>query len=371
MRLFSMMDGLLRDPDSVCRVDLAGKDLGKLCARLLLIFVITSALYGAAMGCFRWIHPEYFFSDFELYTPDGAAVCGDVAGVSFEKRTVYTASLDLPEAEDARIRFNLTRPSDPYEVESIGEEKGYGAIVLAPDSVLREAGAWKTPLLVAVKTPLLFVLTLAICAMALYVLNLAFEIRLHFLPVMTTLAFGLAATGVMLGVLVPITGLFSVVTADYHFMKVLHLLAFSVAGAFGVKVLYRGLVRFAPEGARGVWSLVVVWLVLYCVVGGQVAWTLKPFLGTPYLPATPPFRLERGNIYVSFFSSLSQVTSPRRDARSEQPGFAQPASYAPAPPRDGATTQSAADSDPSDGPPLDAGAAAAGTDPPDLVAVAP
>lgn len=41
---------------------------------------------------------------------------------------------------------------------------------------------------------------------------------------------------------------------------------------------------------------------------------LKPFLGTPYLPATPPFRLERGNIFVSTFGSMQDVGAGERRA---------------------------------------------------------
>jgi hypothetical protein len=64
----------------------------------------------------------------------------------------------------------------------------------------------------------------------------------------------------------------------------------------------------ARPGGRGRRAALVSWLILYGLVGGQVAWTLKPFLGTPYLPALPPFRLESGNIYVSFFSSLNAMS---------------------------------------------------------------
>ena len=310
MNLLKTMDALLRDPESVYRMAAEGRDLGRLCAKLLLIFVITAGLCGAAMGSFRWLHPGFFFSDFELSSPEGPVASGQVAGVNYDTNTIYATGALPDVAEDATIRFNLTQPSDPYKVQYVTREKGYTAIVLAPGSSLGEPDAWKLPLLVAAKTPLLFILTLGICSLALYVLNLAFDIRLHFMPVMTTMSFGLAATGVMLGVLVPITGMFSVVTGDYHFMKVLHLLAFTLAGLYGVKILYRGLVRLAPEGSRGVGKLVFVYLVLYCIIGSQVAWTLKPYLGTPYLPATPPFRVEAGNIYVSVFSSAARVASP-------------------------------------------------------------
>ncbi len=312
MNLLSTMDALLRDPETVYQRAAEGRDLGRLCGQLLAIFALTAALYGTAMGAFRWVHPQYLFSNFEIRASDGRLFAGSVAGVSVARHTVYTPQTGLPRLENAQIRFNRSRPSDPYRVESIGEESGYAAIVLAPGSPLHEAASWRIPLLVALKVPLLFVLTLAICAMAFYVLNLALGIRLHLMPVMTTMAFGLAATGVMLGVLVPIAALFSIVTENYHFMKVLHLLVFALSGLFGVKVLYRGLVALAPTGSRGVAALVLACLVLYCVVGGQVAWTLKPFLGTPYLPATPPFRAESGNIYVSFLQSLPHMASPQR-----------------------------------------------------------
>jgi hypothetical protein len=307
MNLISMMDALLRDPDSVHQMAAEGKNLGRLCARLLLIFALGAALYGAVMGGFRVIHPQYVLTDFELSAPDRAPLRGRIAGISVPQRAVYTSVPGLSSADGYKIRFNLTRPTEPATVKSIGTEKGYSRIELASGSDLRETSVWLMPLLVAVKTPLLFLLTLAVCALALYVLNLAFEIRLHFMPVMTAMAFGLASTGVMLGVFVPITGFFSVVTENYHFMKVLHVITFALAGLVGVKALYRGLVKLAPGGARGVRALLFSWVLLYSLVGGQMAWTLKPFLGTPYLPATPPFRVESGNIYVSFFSSLGQM----------------------------------------------------------------
>jgi len=317
VNLIRLMDALLRDPQSVYRSAAEGKNLGSLCGTLLLVFVITSGLYGAAMGAFRMVHPEYVFTDFELLLPGRAPVQGRVAGLDFSERAIYTGVrlLDAGEAggppvgDGAKIRFNLARPTDDYPVESQDEEKGYTRITLMPGADLRESAAWRMPLLVAAKTPLLFVFTLAVCALALYVLNLAFEVRLHFMPVMTTMAFGLASTGVMLGVLAPITGFFSVVTESYHFIKVLHVLAFGIAGLVGVKALYRGLVSLAAPGTRNIAPLVLVCILLYCIVGGQVAWTLKPFLGTPYLPATPPFRVESGNIYVSFAASLQNMGS--------------------------------------------------------------
>ena len=103
MSLFATMDALLRDPDSVYRRAAEGQNPGRLCAVLLAIFVLTSALYGAAMGCFRWIHPQYVFSDFELVSPDEGKLEGKVAGVGYDNSTVYTETADLPAVENAVI----------------------------------------------------------------------------------------------------------------------------------------------------------------------------------------------------------------------------------------------------------------------------
>ena len=111
-----------------------------------------------------------------------------------------------------------------------------------------------------------------------------------------------------------IAALFSAVTENYHFMKIFHLGAFAVAGMFGVRVLGEGLVKLAPEQRGGIRPLMASWLLLYSLVGAQIGWSLKPFLGSPYLPATPPFRLDRGNVYVSGFQSFSQMTKVRSNS---------------------------------------------------------
>ena len=340
MNLLSTINTFMRDRETLYDTAASGEGLGKLCAKLLAIFLLTMAIYGLVMGGFRWMHPEYSFSDFALYPkgqppPEATSsyfdsrgvdrriytenMTGKVLGMSVEELTIYTDRTALPILESPVVHFNLSHPTAPYTVESVGvtADGKYGKIVLAAGSMLCEPDAWKLPLLVAGKIPLLFLLTLLICSAALYVMNLAFGLRLHFMPTITLMVFGLAATGIMLCVFAPIAGLFTVSTRSYHFIKLMHVLVFIVAGFFGVKVLGQGLKRMTTNEidsaahkvitrVRGS-SLLLAWMGLYCVVGAQLAWMLKPFLGTPYLPSTPPFRLEEGNIYVSFFQSLGQL----------------------------------------------------------------
>ena len=316
MSVLRTINDFLRDRKALYEMAREGKNLRSICGRLLLIFVLTTGIYGAVMGAFRCIHPSYYFSDFDLSAPGQSHVQGKVAGMSAENRAVYTRARNLPATSGATIRFNLSEPSEAYDVAVIGEEKGYGKIVLAPGSVLEEPGSWKLPLIVALKIPLLFILTLLVCALALYAMNMSFGLQLHFMPTMTVMLFALAGTGVALVVFAPISLLFTVVTASYHFMKILHVLVFIVAGSFGLKILGEALPSMRSQQAEADKSaatrgraarLRLAWLLLYCLVGAQLAWTLKPFLGTPYLPATPPFRIEKGNIFVSTLESFRAV----------------------------------------------------------------
>lgn len=321
MGLLRLTNKLLRDRSGIYRELAEGRALGGTCLRLLVIFAVTAGVYGAAMGSFRCFHPQFFFSDFESSDGGAPKTAGKVAGLSPDKRRVYLRDAKVQPPPGSLIRFNTSRPSAPYRVVASGSEGGFAYVDLDRDGILAEAAPWKQVLAVAVKIPALFLFSLLTCALALYVLNLAFSLNLHFAPVMALLSMGLAATGVMLGVFFPIALLFSVVTGQYHFMIVMHVLIFMLAGLFGVRVLSGGLsamtnperaeVGLAARIATGLKTrmLLASWLLLYALVGGQMAWTLKPYLGTPYLPATPPFRVESGNIYVSFVQSLFRVAN--------------------------------------------------------------
>jgi hypothetical protein len=154
----------------------------------------------------------------------------------------------------------------------------------------RPEGLWQL-LVTIVKVPLLFLLTLAVTYPSLYVYSALSQSRLRFGE---TLRLLLASTTVTLAVLAslgPVTAFFTLSTRSHPFMQSLNALFFAVAGCIGLAFLWRALrgvfgeeadsARAVPARGRRV---AFVWLLTYAVVGAQMGWILRPFIGKPGLP---------------------------------------------------------------------------------------
>jgi hypothetical protein len=176
------------------------------------------------------------------------------------------------------------------------------------------------------KVPLLFLLTLLITFPSLYVFNALVGSRLRFLSVLRLL---IASTSVTLAVLAsfgPIVAFFSVSTTSYPFMVLLNVLMFAVAGLLGMGFLLQTLHRLSmiDEAARRrpvepifseadvsesspqpkpvrrelsplempsgqilgahVKTVFRSWIVVFGLVGAQMGWMLRPFIGNPDEP---------------------------------------------------------------------------------------
>jgi hypothetical protein len=193
-----------------------------------------------------------------------------------------------------------------------------------------------------IKVPFLFLATLVVTFPSLYVFSALAGSRLLFLD---TLRLLLAAVTVNLALLAsfgPITAFFTLSTENYPFMVVLNVVLFAVAGAAGLGVLRRALqVVFEParapaapppvaapprlpaeEGepallgvpplrrprteadrARTVFR---IWMVIYGIVGAQMGWILRPFIGSPDLPFEL-FRERRGSFFQGFLDALRRM----------------------------------------------------------------
>jgi hypothetical protein len=180
------------------------------------------------------------------------------------------------------------------------------------------------------KVPLLFLLTLVVTFPSLYVLSALAGSRLKFQETLRLLLAAIAINLALLASLGPVVGFFTLSTQSYPFMIVLNVLFFGVSGIVGLAFLRRALrYVFAPklpteiepvEAAtqlanlpshrRSDMGLIVFrgWLVVYGVVGAQMGWVLRPFVGSPDLPFTL-FRERESNFLEGFFNALLRLFS--------------------------------------------------------------
>lgn len=182
-----------------------------------------------------------------------------------------------------------------------------------------------------VKVPLLFFLTLVVTFPSLYVFNAMVGSRLNLLAVFQLLVASLAVNVAVLASLGPIVAFFSVSTTSYPFILLLNVLAFAVSAvlgfAFMLQTLYRlsaiqhGLLPPLPQvpqadtqqgygneepatptaaqlveetgslaGVRShvldqnVRTVFICWMIVAGLVGAQMGWVLRPFLGKPSEP---------------------------------------------------------------------------------------
>lgn len=237
----------------------------------------------------------------------------------------------------------------------------------------------------AVKLPLLFLVTLAICLPTLYLFNLVFGARLSIRQSLALVMVALTVTAMLALAFAPISLFFLITAPNYAFFKLLNVTILALSALVGLRFLTggmkvlneHGLLSAAPSPApvspapapmvpatvpAGVpapvppdiadaeaapvavalaphqqpnqhahlqpqpfpqpfphprplrtseptppsMALLYIWILLFGFVGTQLAWTLRPFFGSP----GRPFSLYReidGNFYAEIFRTLSHL----------------------------------------------------------------
>jgi hypothetical protein len=217
-----------------------------------------------------------------------------------------------------------------------------------------------------VKTPALFFLTLVITFPSLYVFNALVGSRLTFTSVLRLLIAAISVNLAVLASLGPIVAFFSLSTNSYGFMVLLNVAVFSVAGMLGLMFLVQTLDRLqrvqeatdvAHEEAelpdaetkpaagdefvgelsvkssgaldplhdhgfqRQTRAVFAVWIIVFSLVGAQMGWILRPFIGSPGLEFQW-LRPRQSNFFEAVgatFGNLMLGTS-RTDASENSPG---------------------------------------------------
>ncbi|NET31626.1 MAG: actin-binding WH2 domain-containing protein [Cyanothece sp. SIO1E1] len=160
----------------------------------------------------------------------------------------------------------------------------------------------------AIKLPLLFVLTAIICVPSLYTFNVLLGQRFKFMQTVALMVTTLGTTTILLASLAPIAFFFGITTQNYQFLLLMHVTIFGLCGVYGVRYLYRGCSYIAFRMEQPLNNLLLrIWIVIYAVVGMQLGWRLRPFVGSPD-SAFQLFREESGgNFYIAVWHTLMNL----------------------------------------------------------------
>jgi hypothetical protein len=177
-------------------------------------------------------------------------------------------------------------------------------------------GHWIQPLASAVKFPLLFLFTLVVTVPSLYVFNALFGPRLSLSIIVKTLMSALAVTLAVLSSMLPIAVFFCFSTSNYLFMKLLYVFFAAAAGILGVVFLLRILRVKQPDAdtlseehptkTEYPGMLLGFWTVLFALVGSQMGWIMRPFIGDPSLPFTW-FRTQESNVFIDLAQTIGKL----------------------------------------------------------------
>ena len=170
---------------------------------------------------------------------------------------------------------------------------------------------WLPMLYSGMKVPLLILATLLIALPSFFILNTLFGLRQHFKESLKAILLAQAGLVIILLSLAPIT-LFVYVSVSpmqraYSLAVLWNAIAFggsSVTAQLLLRKNYRQLIRQNPKHRMMVW----VWIFVYAFVGIQMAYVLRPFIGSPSDEISffreDPFE----NAYVKVFQLIWSAT---------------------------------------------------------------
>ncbi|HEV2292329.1 MAG TPA: hypothetical protein VGR35_00645 [Tepidisphaeraceae bacterium] len=202
----------------------------------------------------------------------------------------------------------------------------------------------------ALKVPALFLLTLAVTFPSLYVFNALVGSRLRAESLLRLLAAAMAVMMAVLASMGTIVLFFSFSTTSYPFMVLLNVAVFAISGFLGLSFLLQTLHRIsiaeqqphvaslqappaqppplpdaspapmpappANPGAldrteghvlgRDVKTVFRIWVIIFGLVGAQMSWILRPFVGDPNLKFTW-FRSRESNFFIDVMEKIRDL----------------------------------------------------------------
>jgi hypothetical protein len=170
-------------------------------------------------------------------------------------------------------------------------------------------------LYVAIKLPLVLLLTSAMTLLLSWLGAAILGLPLRFGQVAVLTFLALAAASLLLASLAPVALLFTLsapgptaasalARTTHNLLYLLHTAFVGGCGLAGTRVLWQAMGRLdAPRRTRI--AVYLLWILAYALVGGEVAWVLRPFVGSVYADVVflRPDALN-GNVYEFIFTDI-------------------------------------------------------------------
>ena len=223
----------------------------------------------------------------------------------------------------------------------------YSLLKEVPSTLIDPNGRYMQLVATTIKVPALFYLTLLVTFPSLYVFNALVGSRLSVLNVLRLLVASLAVNLAVLSSLGPIVLFFSLTTKSYPFVLLLNVVVYSIAGVLGLGFLRQTLHRLTslqlpaemtidrtalsasgeadedspaehepaaldmPAGeafGRHTRLVFACWMIVFALVGAQMGWVLRPFVGNPNSPFTW-FRERGSNFFEAVLHTIGALLS--------------------------------------------------------------
>ena len=167
-----------------------------------------------------------------------------------------------------------------------------------------------------IKVPALYLLTVAVCFPALFIILVLMGSKLSFLQTLSLIMLALTLNAVLLAAFAPIAFFFIITGSTYDFVKVLHVLVMAFSACWAMGALWQGLREMCEKSnlyPKQAIRIMQVWVLVFGFVGTQMAWSLRPFIGSP----ERPFQVFRpdveGNFYTGVAHSIRHIFRNARD----------------------------------------------------------
>lgn len=176
-------------------------------------------------------------------------------------------------------------------------------------------------LVTGVKVPSLIFLSLLICFPALYVIQYMIGSTMSLARMANVILSGFIVFTTIALSFAPVVIFFMITSENYSFLKLLHVAIFTFSGIFAIKTIIKGLTYSCEK--KNVYpklglTIFKIWIVILAFVSSQLAWNLRPFVGSRDMPFEL-FRARESNFYVAVLQSFITFVDPDVKFKDDQP----------------------------------------------------